>query len=179
MGTKRGVVDVSRPQRIQPQFPFGLGPNAPPSIWSTSLDQFESSQSLSAVGPGHRPSTSLSLGTPLAASYTLSSPMTQSTEHRQSQWQNSNNVSFIDPAIVSAVTPSQPTTHYGGPTSYQGFSNGDTQQYIPPDSSLWHCPVDVACAIRWLIKPFAILALESRLMSDLGPQGRSSDTQTR
>ena len=166
MGTKRGVVDVSPQQRIQPQFPFGLGPNAPPSIWSTSLDQFEPSQagrqlarqpsphfqspqSPSAVGVGYRPSTSLSLGTPqhipqppFAASSTLSSPMTQSTEHRQSQWQNSNNVSFVDPAIVSAATPSQPTIHYGGPTSYQGFSNG---QYIrpgqhhksPPNSRIW------------------------------------------
>ena len=43
IGPKRGV-DVSRPPRTTtsstlPQFPFGLGPNAPPSIWSTSLDQ--------------------------------------------------------------------------------------------------------------------------------------------
>lgn len=194
MGTKRGAVDTSRPPRppiIQPQFPFGLGPNAPPSIWSTSLDQgsstplnsssiglrsdvnmgqlfpspslqhawspqFESTQagrqlaaqpsphlhsspSVLAVGPGYRQSMSLSLGTPqhvpqppFQASYTLSGPMTQFTEHRQSQWQNSNNVSFVDPSIVSTATPSQPTTHYGGPTSYQGFSNGHTQQYIRP-----------------------------------------------
>lgn len=197
MGTKRGAADVSRPQRpptsstIPPQFPFGLGRNAPPSIWSTSLDQgsssplnspsmglrsdvnvgqtfpatnlqhawspqlestqairqlapqpsphFQSSQSLSAVSPGHHQSVSLSLGMPqhvpqpsFQASYSLSSPMTQFTEHRQSHWQNSNNVSFIDPAIVSAATPSQLTAHYGGPTSYQGFSNGHTQQYIRP-----------------------------------------------
>lgn len=192
MGTKRGTANVSRPPRppvssaIQPQFPFGLGPNAPPSIWSTSLDQgsssplnssslrgdviagqmfpspslqyawspqFESTQagrqlasphlhspqSLSTVGPGHRQSMSLSLGTPqhalqppLQTSYTLSSPMTQSTEYRQSQWQNLNNASLADPAIVSAASPGQPTMHYGGTTSHQGFSNGHTQQYIRP-----------------------------------------------
>lgn len=196
MRTKRGTVDVSRPlhpptsSAIQPQFPFGLGPSAPPSIWSTSLDQgsssplnssiglrsdvnvgqlfpspslqhawspqFESTQagrqlatqpsphlhsspSVSAVGPGHHQSMSLSVGTPqhvphppFQASYTLSSPMTHFTEHRQSPWQNSNNVSFVDPSIISAATSSQPTTHYGGPTSYQGFSSGHTQQYIRP-----------------------------------------------
>ena len=198
MGAKRGaLVDVSRPQRpptsstITPQFPFGLGRNAPPSIWSTSLDQgsfsplnspsmglrsdanvgqafpspnlphawspqlestqagrqlapqppphFQSPQSLSAVSPGHHQSVSLSSGMPqhvpqppFQASYSLSSPMTQFAEHRQSQWQNSSNVSFIDPAIVSAATPSQLTPHYGGRTSYQGFSNGHTQQYIRP-----------------------------------------------
>ncbi|KAG6380081.1 hypothetical protein JVT61DRAFT_8163 [Boletus reticuloceps] len=148
MGTKRGSIDVLRPQRpatsssIQPQFPFPLGPNAPPSIWSTSLDHsqpsphFQSSQTISAIGPGHRESLSLSLGTPqhipqppFQASHTLSSPMTHFTEHRQSQWQKSNSVSFIDPAIVSAATISQTTTHYGVPTSYQGFSDSHTQQY--------------------------------------------------
>lgn len=195
MGTKRGVVDVSRPPRPPtssdvPQFLFGLGPNAPPSIWSTSLDQdsspfnspslglrsdvivgqpfpsprlqhswspqFESaqtgrqlapqpspyspsSQSLSAVSPGHRQLTSLSLGTPqhvpqpiFQPSFNFSSPMAQLTEHRQSQWQNSYDVPFIEPAVVSAATPSQSTTHHGEQTSYQGFSNGHTQQYVRP-----------------------------------------------
>ncbi|KIK96185.1 hypothetical protein PAXRUDRAFT_325992 [Paxillus rubicundulus Ve08.2h10] len=45
MGSTWNTTDASRPPRpqtlsaIQPRFPFGLGPNAPPSIWSTSLDQ--------------------------------------------------------------------------------------------------------------------------------------------
>lgn len=193
MGTKRGAGDVSRPPRpptssaTQPQFPFGLGPNAPPSIWSTSLDQgsssplnspsmglrsdvnvgqmfpspslqhawlpqfestqagrqlapqpspqFQPSQSISSAGPGHHQSMSLSLGAPqppFQPSYTLSSSMTPFTEHRQSQWQSSNNGSFVDPAIVSAATPSQATTRYVGSTSHQGFSNDHTQQYIRP-----------------------------------------------
>lgn len=147
MATKRGPVDVSRQQRsptsssIQPQFPFGLGPNAPPSIWSMSLDHpssphLQSSPSLSATSPGHRQAMSLSSGTPqqvpqlpFQTSYTLSGPMTQYAERWQSQWQNPK---FIDPAIVSSASPSQPTPHYGGLTPYQGFSNGHTQQYIPP-----------------------------------------------
>lgn len=196
MGTKRGAVDVARPQHpptsstIQPQFPFGLGPNAPPSIWSTSLDQgssfslnspsmglrndvnvgqtfalpnlqhawspqFESTQTgrqlapqpspyfqspeSPSVSPGHQQSMSMSFGTPqhipqppFHPSYTLSSPTIQLTEHRQSQWQNPNHISFTDPAVVSAATSSQPTTRYGGVAPYQGLSNGHTQQYIRP-----------------------------------------------
>ncbi|KAG9313716.1 hypothetical protein JVU11DRAFT_6066 [Chiua virens] len=190
MGPKRGPVDVSRqprpPTSTQPQFPFGLGPNAPPSIWSTSLDQgtlsaglrsdgnvgqtfsspnlqhmwspqFESTQparslapqrplqfqsppSLSTVTPGHRQTTSL--GSPQHVSqqafqpyYTISGTGTQFTEHRQPQslWQNSVNTPFIDPAIVSTTTPSQPmAAQYGGVNPYQGFSNGHAQQYIQP-----------------------------------------------
>lgn len=200
MGTKRGVADASRDRPPRPatstaipQFPFGLGPNAPPSIWSTSLDQgssppfnspsmglrsdvnvgqtfpsprlqhswspqfestqagrqvapqpsphFQSPQSLSAVSPGHRQSTSLSLGTSqpvppsvFQTSYNLSSPMTQLVEHRQSQWQNSYSVPFMDPAVVSAAPPasSQSTTHHLGLTPHQSFSNGHTQQYVRP-----------------------------------------------
>lgn len=203
MGTKRGGVDVARPSHSTtsssiPQFPFGLGPNAPPSIWSTSLDQgspsfnspllgprsdanvgqifpspklqhawspqfestrmgrqlaahlspqFQSSQSLSAVSPGHR--ESMPLGTPqhvpqpnFGPSYNLTSPMTPLTEHRQLQWQKPYITPPVDPAIVSVVSASQPTTHQEH-ASYQGFSDGLSQQYVRPgqhqnaSSRLW------------------------------------------
>ncbi|KAF8839282.1 hypothetical protein BDN67DRAFT_785892 [Paxillus ammoniavirescens] len=127
MGSTWNTTDTARPPRpqtssaIQPQFPFGLGPNAPPSIWSTSLDQ------KSPLSP------------PIATQSSANMSQTLSSQHSWSPPHESTRV-----ARQSAI---HPLPHFQSPQSFSAISSGHPRapqhlhqapyqsSYGPPGSS--------------------------------------------
>ncbi|KAF9224692.1 hypothetical protein BS17DRAFT_44590 [Gyrodon lividus] len=133
MGLSWNTTDVGRSPRpqtssaMQPQFPFGLGPNAPPSIWSTSLDQ-KSPPSFNS------PPTAIQSNANVSQTLSSWSPQYESTQvARQLAMHPSPH--FQSPQSFSATSPGHHRSLSLTARTPQHLSQGPYQtSYGPPGS---------------------------------------------
>ncbi|KIJ59869.1 hypothetical protein HYDPIDRAFT_32746 [Hydnomerulius pinastri MD-312] len=126
MGLPRNGADIARSPHhrtssaVQPQFPFGLGPNAPPSIWSTSLDH-KSPPTLNSTPMGIPSNINVAQTLPSPNLSTTWSPQHESTQigrqpqlgvHPSPHFQPSQTFSAISPGHHRSLSITPGTPHH-------------------------------------------------------------------